>query len=449
MSTRSSLARGRSRALIIALAGLLLAGSVAGCSVAGSIATGGEPNQPTQHPPSSGTDRPSQSPPPGSTGAKGFQPTQHDWAAIQALLKQRAKAVTGDDLGGFLATVDRTDPRLVASQRTLFANLQSLPVTSVRYTMRRFGLPTGRVSGAGPVLSPPVVEHVFLSGTDRRPVANEPHDTFVRRQGRWVLGAESDNGNSPSRPWGGPKIAVSERGPLIVVMDASQAGQLTALADRVVADLASVSADLHQADDSHVLVDATTSGQVSKMNDVGPAEAAAVTFPVSAEDAQGHPAGLAGWRIKINPHQIDELISNQVVLRHELTHYVLRRFTGDSPTWLTEGVANYVGYLPTVMPNFQVSSDFYTQLMAPPHQLPNSGVFDLYPQVDYLVGQAAVTYLVQHYGTDALLRLMQGYNAAGQPLNDTATPRLLKQVDGITLGQLVAGTYGLLGQLDH
>ena len=72
---------------------------------------------------------------------------------------------------------------------------------------------------------------------------------------------------------------------------------------------------------------------------------------------------LGGWRIKVNPDELSQLASYPQLLRHELTHYLLRNDDGGSPTWLVEGVAQYVGYAPD--PTGDVGSSAGRRLQRP------------------------------------------------------------------------------------
>lgn len=389
----------------------------------------------------------------GQVSRRAFQPTSHDFADIRHLLAARAKDILDGHRRAFLNTIDHRSAKLVQQQQALFANLRALPVKTITYNVQDYGLTPAKVAGLGVVLAPPVMEHVLLAGTDVRAVANSVNYTFVRRHGRWLVGAvrppSAGTENGYSRPWGGPPITVVKRGPLLVVVDKSDGAQATALTDRVVSDLDFVSRTLHQPVNMHVLVDATTTGSAVKMGVTDSQEAAAVTYPAGAANGFS-PAGIAGWRVKINPRQIGTLMSDQHLLRHELTHFVLRRYTSYLPLWLNEGTAQYVGYKPFDFADYQVPPALYRKLMAPPHALPGSGVFYLYPQVDYLVGQATVTYLVDRFGVDRLLALISAYKKAYNGLDaDSHNNQVLEQVYGLSAKQTAAGGYRLLAELHH
>jgi hypothetical protein len=61
-----------------------------------------------------------------------------------------------------------------------------------------------------------------------------------------------------------------------------------------------------------------------------------------------------------------------------------------------------------------------------------------------------VTWLVDHYGVAKVLTLMKAYrdDYAGADV-DALTPRLLRQVFGVTEQQVVDGAFGLLASYQH
>ena len=115
----------------------------------------------------------------------------------------------------------------------------------------------------------------------------------------------------------------------------------------MLSDLRAVSSFLHFPLDTRLLVDATTTGQASRVDELGSRRRRrAVTYPVVATH-DGDTTGIAGWRIKINPDNVATMLLQPGLLRHELTHFVLRNVNVGNPTWLVEGVAEVSGYWPT------------------------------------------------------------------------------------------------------
>jgi len=420
-----------------------LAVSTAQAGVSGAVSPSGPAT--TAPAPSSG---PSSEPLP---RAESQQPTDQDFAAVRRLMAERARTVINGNRAAFLSTVDPTSPAFVAAQKVFFANLQDLPVTSMRYEVGTSGLPNAAGIHGGPLLSPPVVEHVYFSATDQRPVAVQVNNTFVERSGRWLLAADSPSpdsgylGRATARPWAGPRIDVVQRGHLIVVADASAPGRAAEVADQVQEDLAFDAEVLDVPTADHLMVDATSSGSVTTFNN--DEAAGAVTFAVGAGD-DFEVTRVAGLRVKLNPDLIDQLLSDPVILKHELTHYLMFSYSGLNPKWLTEGLAEYVSHRPGGLATEYLSSESYDRLMSRPRALTVAGLFGLDPATDYPLAMASVTYLVNHGGMGRLKRLMAAYAQHTDGVyGDEYTGRLLRKFYGMSASDVARGAFALLGAL--
>lgn len=397
--------------------------------------------------------------PPASAGAHpSYQPTPADFRRIRALLARRATAVTQHDRAAYLATVDPTQPALLARERTLYANMSQLAVSRLSYGVdTSASLVPAPIPGTDPVLRPTVVEHLQLTGTFARPVSNPVAMTFVKRHGSWRVGAETEptsqgHYDSPQeRPWYGVPIAARRAGPMTVLVDRSQSANLAGLTTAVRDDIGYDARLLGVPASYRILVDATTNGLSYDFSSVNQQEAAAVTFGVAASDPLGTsytaPAGLV---IKVNPHTVDRVVNDAGIMRHELTHYLLHRYSGSSPTWLSEGVAAWVQYYPDDFARLQVPPDLYQRLMAADHTLPILGLFKEDPDVNYPIAQAAVAWLVSTYGMPKLLDLMRAYRSSYAGVNvDALTAGALRKVYGVTPAQVAAGAWRLLAQFQH
>jgi hypothetical protein len=390
------------------------------------------------------------------TAADGpYQPTGDDRAAIREVLDDRARAIEDGDAQAFLATVDPTDDDFVTEQRTLFENLTQLPLASVGYRLDAgAGLPPAEVEGDDPVFRPGVIERVRLDGIDRAPVGNQLEDTFVKRADGWVLGAETlagdfEDGQEPqSWPWGGgvPIVAGREDG-LLVLVDRDDRASVPGLASAMADDIRADAEVLGMEPRYDVMVDATTSGSVRMMNTLDDSEAAAVTFPVFDLDQDGNGARFAGLRIKVNPQQVDAYAANELVLKHELTHFLTFRHAGAWPHWLSEGLADYVATQPRPFDQGPAGVD-RASLDGLPRTLPTTAKWGLDPQADYVIARAAVTYLADTYGVPKVLALGRAYEDEYDGGDaDQLTDRTLRQTLGLTEADLVRETWTLLDTL--
>jgi len=429
----------RSSALIVAVS--LLAGCGSG--------TSSEPRAGSSTPGAASTSA--------SSHAGKFQPTPQDFRAVSRVLDRRARAIQAHDLGAFLATVDRSDPALVDQQRTLYSNLAQLSVASLRYEMdMSAALVPAPVKGHDPVLHPQITEFLRLTSSLDRPVTNAVDETFVRRGNRWLVGAEPATGASDSavqwRPWGGPPIAALRTDAMTVIVDRSRASTLSSLTQAIHDDIAFDAARLGVPASYKVVVDATSSGGATTFSSLSKEEAAAVTFGLveGTRDTPQTGRRLAGLAIKVNPHDAAQLTESTPLLRHELTHYLLGSYSGSSPKWLSEGVATWIQYYPDTFSALGVSPDLYSKLIHADRALPSIGLFNDAPDVNYVVSQAAVAWLVSHYGMPKLIDLMRAYRDNYRDVNtDAITGRMLRQVYGVTQRQVVAGAFGLISELRH
>jgi hypothetical protein len=392
-------------------------------------------------------------------GSTSYNPTHKDFAEIRALLAQRADAVRHHDEAAFLATVDDRDQDLVDSQRTLYENMSQLSISSLRYVMDPSALLVpAPVKGDGPTLRPQVFEFLQIAGTLRHPVSNALEETFVKRGQHWFLGAETtpddnESFDSPQeRPWFGVPIVARRLGPMTVLVDKERSETLdpltTAIHDHIRFDAEKLGVPASY----RILVDATSNGNPTVFNSFSQEQAAAVTFGLGEADPRDTSTyrALAGMAIKINPHEAGSYADDTGLLRHELTHFLLKDYNGSSPKWLAEGVATWIQYYPDSFSSMSVSPDLYQRLMAADRRLPVLGLFNDDPGVNYEIAQAAVAWLVSHYGMPKLIALMKAYQANYAGVDtDSLTPQMFHQVYGISEATVVAGAFALLEQLHH
>ncbi|VXC28124.1 conserved exported hypothetical protein [Nocardioides sp. AX2bis] len=451
MPTTAPSARG-----LACVVALVLVPTLVGC--------GGEPGGDDAPGPSPAATAATASPEPGaSPGARpAYAADEADRAAVDAMLAQRAQAVRVRDEAAFLATVDDRDPRLVAQQRTLFANLARLRLARYDYETTGDQLlpdPVRRAGPREPVVRFQTVEHTQVADALTGAVGNVVRMTYVRRDGRWLVGQEKAaeqvaGGEGHLRPWFGGPVDVADRGTLVVLTDAADAGLADALADIVEESVTADAALLQVAPDRQVLVDATGNGPTVRLNTVDEEEAAAIYTGVFDVDAQGRRTTLSGGTIRINPDlTAAELTGDPGLLRHEVVHLLLRRYTGVLPMWLSEGVAEYARWYPLTTRDLRVTPELWQRVQAAPHRLPGAGVFQLDPAVNYLVSQAAAQHLLARGGPVALRSLLEGYRSgvdAGAGVDDgDLTDRLLADVYDTTEAEVVDGAWDALGELDR
>jgi hypothetical protein len=199
--------------------------------------------------------------------------------------------------------------------------------------------------------------------------------------------------------------------------------------------------------DSRLLVDATTTSQASRVDELGSGDAAAVTYPVMAT-RDGDTTGVAGWRIKINPDKVATMLLQPGLLRHELTHYALRNVNIGNPTWLVEGVAEVSGYWPTQFEDQVVADPYYRRLMHAPRHLPETPYWSNDPDVNYQLGGRLPGADVRRGAAGELYAVLPVSRLTG-PDVDAGTKPLLEKVYGTTEQKVMAGAFRLLAQFNH
>jgi hypothetical protein len=168
-----------------------------------------------------------------------------------------------------------------------------------------------------------------------------------------------------------------------------------------------------------------------------------------------------GDRVIINPKAFTALqpLGRRVVITHEVTHLAARSSTtSPTPIWLTEGMADYVGYSGLGLPRSGVASELLTLVRARkgPKALPTEADFDpsknrIAPS--YSGSWLAVCRLVDLYGQAkvvAFYRVIGSATAprgADQPDSEAAAASAFPRSFGVTEAQFVVGWKGYLWTL--
>jgi hypothetical protein len=113
-------------------------------------------------------------------------------------------------------------------------------------------------------------------------------------------------------------------------------------------------------------------------------------------------------RVMVNPSVYDGVPSfvRSIILRHEITHVAQDALPQSNiPGWLTEGVAEYVGYRPTGLPAAMVIGDLLNQVRTsgPPRRWPTDSTLaldndDAQRRIAYQSGWAFCEMVASRYG---------------------------------------------------
>jgi hypothetical protein len=274
-------------------------------------------------------------------------------AALEALLVRRAAALLRRDRVAFLAGVD-PGTRFHRTQAALFDALAKVPLSSVAYDLdpsRALELPPAAARRYdAPTWAGAVRMRYALAGYDGDATAQEHYLTFVRRGTRWYLAADTDLEAAGQRTarglWDfGPVIAVRTSRVLVLGHPGSLSlmRRILRTADTAVPRVSRVWRDWPGR--VVVLVPDSTRELRRVIEHSGDLSQIAAVASADVGVDGGPPAGE---RVAVNPGPFRSLsdFGRRVVLQHEITHVATRDVTStNTPYWLAEGFADYVGYL--------------------------------------------------------------------------------------------------------
>jgi hypothetical protein len=348
-------------------------------------------------------------------------------SAAQDLVSARSKAVNTRDKSAWMAAVDASGSSFGRRQSLAFDNLMKLPIGRFAYGAVQLApaLAETRVQQLGSTAWVATVPGTYtLAGYDRAPRSFDATYTLVRRAGGWRIADDSD-GATALQMWDLPGLRVLRGRSAIVIGNAPEVRMrdYQEIADTAVRRVTGVWGTDWNA---HVVVvtPSTTkefAGLLSRPADEGLDQVAAITEGEITPDQRAQ-----GDRVVINPKSFTALrvIGRQVVITHELTHVATRSSTiWPVPLWLSEGLADYVGYSGLGLPRARVASELLALVRQGkgPKALPAADDFDpartkIAPS--YAAAWLAVSRLVDIFGQ---ARVVAFYRAiSDRPLVDKA-----------------------------
>ncbi|HVV75870.1 MAG TPA: hypothetical protein VHC43_07525 [Mycobacteriales bacterium] len=275
--------------------------------------------------------------------------------AIQSVLDARSAAILDRDRAAFMAGVDPAGRQFRRKQSRMFADLAPVPISAWSYSVSatRRPPPPDVARYDAPTWAPSyVVVHYRLTDFDDVPTSLKQYPTFVERDGRWYLASLSDYAEVGHRSatdlWDFGPVKVLRSAHVLVLGAPSQLATMSEVARAARAAIGPVDAvwGRQWARRVVVLVPATVR-EMGVIDDYsGDLQNIAALTSAEVSSSAGNPAPV-GDRITINPVSWPLLsdVGAAVVIRHELTHVATRAATGtQTPTWLSEGFADYVGF---------------------------------------------------------------------------------------------------------
>lgn len=376
--------------------------------------------------------------PSGTRVVNGRTDVQDRTAAVRVLLQARASAVLRKDRVGFLATVDPLSTAFRGRQASLLEALHDVPLASWAYVLDadRDRAHTAALDAHwGTWWAPELSLRYALRGFDQRPTVQPQGLTFVQRGTRWYVGSDDDfatAGHPTTRDlWDGGPVVVARGTACLVLSHPGNAPLARSLVGDCDAAVPQVTAVWGTAWSRRVvLLVPDTTGELARIvPDAGELGqiAAVATAELVAPSTGYHPVGD---RVIVNPSNFRKLgsIGRRVVLTHEVTHVASRGATGAQvPTWLVEGLADYVGYQGVRVPLSLSAEELRADVRAGrvPRALPVDAAFagsrkDL--AQTYEQSWLAVVLIARTYGQPSLLRL---YRDTGADATDGSLGRAM------------------------
>lgn len=417
------------------VAALLALVALAGCS-------GGDRDAPprsagsagsSQLAPPAGRDTGSPSSPAASEPAEADPSTARE-QALADLLRRRAAAVLAHDRAAFAATLDSVTTGFGLRQLAQFDALVRLPLRHFAYGTPEPApaLSAERAAQVGPgAWVSRVSGRYSFAGFDAGDDDFESYFTVVRRGTGWKLADDADGGTQP-QPWDLPRMTVL-RSPTTLVVGSGPVGRLRAylaLGDVAVRRVRQVWTVPWRA--KVVLVVPATTGQMAELVGQSPADVKQVAAVTDGPfDSRG---SAVADRVVVNPSAFASLQERgrQVVVTHETTHVAIRATTSRPvPLWLSEGMADFVGYRNVGATRTQIAAALLDRVRAGkgPTALPTEADFDparatIAPS--YNAAWLAVNRIVDQYGRQALvhfyLAVATGSGATGRPTSGATSP---------------------------
>jgi hypothetical protein len=371
--------------------------------------------------------------------------------AVESLLRRRSRAVLGRDRAAFLATVDPSGQAFRAGQEVLFDNLTKVPLATWKESLADSRPAVAADDGWTARLK----LSYRLRGFDRRDLVYTEYLTFDRRRGvGWVVsgdGAAHGLRDDPQIWSGGGLEVVRGRHSVVLAEDGAVAGQgaeartaeLRDIARRLDAGVGAVSGVVGDQWARHVvaLVPSTEqkaeelAGDVRSLGDIA-------ALAVVTGDAGGRAKGED--RVVITPTAFGRLsaLGRHVVLTHELVHVAMGGARdGQTPMWLIEGLADYVGYKNAGVGTKAAGRELARLIASdgvpstPPGRTEFEGSGDRLSAA-YEEAWLACRMIAERYGEDRLVRLYRTAEAEhGEPDDPRNVDRALRAVLGIGTAQ--------------
>lgn len=271
-----------------------------------------------------------------------------DFTQVRALLTAQNKALLAGDEAGWLAPVDK---KLHSRYRTIFRNLRALDITSADMGI------DGDLTGKGATRTAKVGLSYCFSGTQcpayrLDPTAGPPKlinkVTWTARDGSWVITKSAASGVEnylQPAPWENTALTVARGKRVIVAGPKSQAANIKRvlpLAEKAATVGDRYAGMLNNPQTTYRIYLADNKSWKTWYDGAGPPWSTAYYLPLNR----------IGSDIVLKAGQVLDGSNRYVteVIQHEMGHAATlngtRNSDGREDMWLSEGIAEYIGYQP-------------------------------------------------------------------------------------------------------
>ena len=226
--------------------------------------------------------------------------------------------------------------------------------------------------------------------------------------------ADRESERARNAPWDTTRIVVRRSADALGIFDRSSqssAGRIMAWTEE---SLATVRRDVPEQWRGDVVVYALSSERLLRRMGTRFLDRAAIAFPVF--DDSDSPTRRVATRVLINPRYLPRNeIEGTYLLTHEITHVALARTSGDTPTWVQEGLADYVATRGADPARWLPTDATAARARKGADAMPSSTFFgDDDPGFDYDLSLAACAYLARRFGQDRLWAFLDRLDEAGR-----------------------------------
>jgi hypothetical protein len=359
----------------------------------------------------------------------------------QRIMTERARAVLQRRPQLFLRHVDHGDKALMARQRQYYLNLVQLPLSVFRYQVRPAQWQGQRLlpRWGRDVRIPQVTLSVQLAGYDAVPVQRTVGFAFAFVKGRATIVSDRTAGGTPlflgtPAPWDLTAITVRRSSSVLGIFDSATAPTGDTLVQEVREGMSELDKHLPFTWSGHVIVYSVSSSDVLRtFTDVpgGSIEhLGALTFPTYATpEGRGK---VASTRMLVMPGSVraGEPFLGRIV-RHELSHVAIGSRDDGAPTWVSEGIAEYLGAVELPQRKRIIATEALARAQGADEGMPTSKDFnDSDQEWHYALSWMAVDYIASTYGEGRMWELMDAMHNGGSGTPDADQDRVLEQVLG-------------------